>query len=36
LHDAPDTSSFGVAAYALDPDAAARLWSVSIDAVAGE
>lgn len=28
---APDTASSGVAAYALDPAAAARLWQVSID-----
>ncbi len=28
------TGGFGVAAYALDPDAATRLWDVSIDAVA--
>jgi hypothetical protein len=34
---APDRpgSRFGVAAYALDPDAAARLWQVSLDALAG-
>jgi hypothetical protein len=27
-------SRFGVAAYALDPDAAARLWQVSLDTLA--
>jgi NAD(P)-dependent dehydrogenase (short-subunit alcohol dehydrogenase family) len=32
---APDTSGSGVAAYALDPEAAARLWQVSLDALAG-
>jgi NAD(P)-dependent dehydrogenase (short-subunit alcohol dehydrogenase family) len=31
--NAPETSGSGVAAYALDPDAAARLWNVSIDAL---
>ena len=31
---APDTSGSGVAAYALDPEAAARLWQVSLDALA--
>jgi NAD(P)-dependent dehydrogenase (short-subunit alcohol dehydrogenase family) len=32
----PSTSgAFGVAAYALDPEAAARLWQVSIDALSG-
>ena len=31
--NAPDTSGSGVAAYALDPDAAARLWTISIDFV---
>jgi NAD(P)-dependent dehydrogenase (short-subunit alcohol dehydrogenase family) len=31
---APDTSGSGVAAYALDPEAAARLWQVSADALA--
>ncbi|MCW3027200.1 MAG: short-chain dehydrogenase/reductase [Solirubrobacterales bacterium] len=31
--DAPDTSSSGVAAYALDPDNARRLWEVSLDAI---
>jgi NAD(P)-dependent dehydrogenase (short-subunit alcohol dehydrogenase family) len=29
--NAPQTSGSGVAAYALDPDAATRLWNVSID-----
>jgi NAD(P)-dependent dehydrogenase (short-subunit alcohol dehydrogenase family) len=28
-------SRFGVAAYALDPDAATRLWQVSLDTLAG-
>jgi NAD(P)-dependent dehydrogenase (short-subunit alcohol dehydrogenase family) len=32
--NAPASSGSGVAAYALDPDAAAELWNVSIDAVA--
>jgi NAD(P)-dependent dehydrogenase (short-subunit alcohol dehydrogenase family) len=32
---APETSGSGVAAYALDPAAAARLWQVSVDALAG-
>ena len=32
----PDAAScFGVAPYALDPDAAARLWQVSTDALTG-
>jgi NAD(P)-dependent dehydrogenase (short-subunit alcohol dehydrogenase family) len=31
---APATSGSGVAAYALDPEAAARLWQVSLDALA--
>jgi NAD(P)-dependent dehydrogenase (short-subunit alcohol dehydrogenase family) len=31
---APDTSGSGVAAYALDPEVAARLWQVSADALA--
>ena len=26
----------GVAAYALDPEAAARLWQVSVDTLAGQ
>jgi NAD(P)-dependent dehydrogenase (short-subunit alcohol dehydrogenase family) len=30
---APDTSGSGVAAYALDPEAAARLWQISVDAL---
>jgi NAD(P)-dependent dehydrogenase (short-subunit alcohol dehydrogenase family) len=30
---APATSGSGVAAYALDPEAAARLWQVSVDAL---
>jgi NAD(P)-dependent dehydrogenase (short-subunit alcohol dehydrogenase family) len=32
---AADTSGSGVAAYALDPDAAARLWQLSLDVVTG-
>jgi NAD(P)-dependent dehydrogenase (short-subunit alcohol dehydrogenase family) len=32
--DAPETSASGVAAYALDRDAAIRLWEISSDAVA--
>jgi NAD(P)-dependent dehydrogenase (short-subunit alcohol dehydrogenase family) len=32
--DAPNTTISGVAAYALDPKAAARLWQVSIDTLA--
>jgi NAD(P)-dependent dehydrogenase (short-subunit alcohol dehydrogenase family) len=32
--DAPDTSSSGVAAYALDPDNAQRLWQVSKQLIA--
>jgi hypothetical protein len=32
---APETSSAGVAAYALDPEAAARLWQVSAGALTG-
>jgi len=32
---APETSGSGVAAYALDPEAAARLWQVSTDATRG-
>jgi hypothetical protein len=31
--NAPKASGSGVAAYALAPDAAARLWNVSIDVV---
>jgi NAD(P)-dependent dehydrogenase (short-subunit alcohol dehydrogenase family) len=31
----PGTTASGVAAYALDPKAATRLWQVSIDALAG-
>jgi len=30
----PIDARHGVAAYALDPDAAARLWQVSIDTLA--
>jgi hypothetical protein len=33
--DASTSGAFGVAAYALDPEAAARLWQVSIDALSG-
>ena len=32
---APETSRSGVAAYALDPDAATRLWQLSAAALAG-
>ena len=32
--DAPLDGSAGVAAYALDPDSAARLWELSLTAVA--
>jgi NAD(P)-dependent dehydrogenase (short-subunit alcohol dehydrogenase family) len=32
---AADTSGSGVAAYALDPDAAAQLWQLSLDVVTG-
>ena len=31
----PVDARHGVAAYALDPEAAARLWQVSIDTLAG-
>jgi NAD(P)-dependent dehydrogenase (short-subunit alcohol dehydrogenase family) len=31
--DAPSTATSGVAAYALDPDNARRLWEVSLDAI---
>jgi hypothetical protein len=30
----PDVPGSGVAAYAVDPEAAARLWQVSLDALA--
>jgi NAD(P)-dependent dehydrogenase (short-subunit alcohol dehydrogenase family) len=33
--DSPETSGSGVAAYALDPGAAAQLWKISIDFVTG-
>jgi NAD(P)-dependent dehydrogenase (short-subunit alcohol dehydrogenase family) len=33
---APDASRSGVAAYALDPENARRLWQVSIDTLAGQ
>ncbi len=32
---APETSRSGVAAYALDPDAATRVWQLSAAALAG-
>jgi hypothetical protein len=31
--NAPDTGGSGVAAYALDPNAATRLWEISTDLV---
>jgi NAD(P)-dependent dehydrogenase (short-subunit alcohol dehydrogenase family) len=33
--DASPSATFGVASYALDPEAAARLWQVSTDALSG-